>query len=58
MKFLFGSTASNHFLQNRVNWIWEQHISQFSASLVNCSPSKTYTGIQLQSLSLVAKEAP
>lgn len=58
MKFLFGSTASNHFLQNRLNWILEQHMVQFSASLANSSPSKTYAGIQLQSISLAAKEAP
>lgn len=58
MKFLFGSTASSHFLQNRVNWILEQHIFQFSASLANSSLNKTYAGIQLQSLSLAAREAP
>lgn len=57
MKFLFGSTASSHFLQYRVNWILEQHTFQFAASLANSSPQKTYAGIQLQSISLVAKEA-
>lgn len=58
MKFLFGSSASCHFLQNRVNWILEQHTFQFTASLASSSPSKTSAGIQLQSISLVAKETP
>lgn len=58
MKFLFGSSASSHFLQNKVNWILEQQMFQFSASLANSSPSKTCAGIQLQSTFLIAKEAP
>lgn len=49
LKFLFGSTASSHLLQNRLNWILEQQVFQLSASLANSSPSKTYAGVQLLS---------
>lgn len=58
LKFLFGSTASSHLLQNRLNWILKLHVFRFSTSLANSSPSKTYASAQLLSrYSWVTKEA-
>lgn len=51
LKVLCGSSASSDLLQNRLNWILEQHVFPFSTGLGNTSQNiacNTYAGVQLR----------